>query len=340
MDLTQDAESQSVEAVTNPEQLHQELLEFSSKFKDSISQVIIGQQEILDQLVVALFCRGHVLITGVPGLAKTLLIRSLAQLFHLKFNRIQCTPDLMPSDITGVEILEESGTDRSFRFIPGPVFTNLLLADEINRTSPRTQAALLQAMQEQEVTVSGQTRTLEDPFIVFATQNPIDSEGTYPLPEAQLDRFLFNIDIRYPAEAEEIEIAKLPSTFDASPLEPIFEPELISRFQDLVNAVPMGSHLVEWVVHFIRETRPEQSRFKEVQELVEWGAGVRASQNIVRAARARAVLEGSSAVRPGHIRAILLPVLRHRIILNFSAEAEQWTTDRLIEWLIERIPFP
>ena len=339
MDLTQDAESQSVEAVTDPEQLHQELLEFSNKFKDSISQVIIGQQEILDQLVVALFCRGHVLITGVPGLAKTLLIRSLAQLFHLKFNRIQCTPDLMPSDITGVEILEEFGTDRSFRFIPGPVFTNLLLADEINRTSPRTQAALLQAMQEQEVTVSGQTRTLEDPFIVFATQNPIDSEGTYPLPEAQLDRFLFNIDIRYPAEAEEIEIAKLPSTFDASPLEPIFEPELISRFQDLVNAVPMGSHLVEWVVHFIRETRPEQSRFKEVQELVEWGAGVRASQNIVRAARARAVLEGSSAVRPENIRAILLPVLRHRIILNFSAEAEQWTTDRLIEWLIERIPF-
>ena len=298
MDLTQDTESQSEEAVADPEQLHQELLEFSSKFKDSISQVIIGQQEILDQLVVALFCRGHVLITGVPGLAKTLLIRSLAQLFHLKFNRIQCTPDLMPSDITGVEILEESGTDRSFRFIPGPVFTNLLLADEINRTSPRTQAALLQAMQEQEVTVSGQTRTLEDPFIVFATQNPIDSEGTYPLPEAQLDRFLFNIDIRYPAEAEEIEIAKLPSTFDASPLEPIFEPELISRFQNLVNAVPMGSHLVEWVVHFIRETRPEQSRFKEVQELIEWGAGVRASQNIVRAARARAVLEGSSAVRP------------------------------------------
>ena len=339
MDLTQDTESQSVEAVTDPEQLHQELLEFSNKFKDSISQVIIGQQEILDQLVVSLFCRGHVLITGVPGLAKTLLIRSLAQLFHLKFNRIQCTPDLMPSDITGVEILEESGTDRSFRFIPGPVFTNLLLADEINRTSPRTQAALLQAMQEQEVTVSGQTRTLEDPFIVFATQNPIDSEGTYPLPEAQLDRFLFNIDIRYPAEAEEIEIAKLPSTFDASPLEPIFEPELISRFQNLVNAVPMGSHLVEWVVHFIRETRPEQSRFKEVQELVEWGAGVRASQNIVRAARARAVLEGSSEVRPEHIRAILLPVLRHRIILNFSAEAEQWTTDRLIEWLIERIPF-
>ena len=339
MDLTQDAESQSAEAVSDPEQLHQELLVFSNKFKDSISQVIIGQQEILDQLVVALFCRGHVLITGVPGLAKTLLIRSLSQLFHLKFNRIQCTPDLMPSDITGVEILEESGTDRSFRFIPGPVFTNLLLADEINRTSPRTQAALLQAMQEQEVTVSGQTRTLEDPFIVFATQNPIDSEGTYPLPEAQLDRFLFNIDIRYPAEAEEIEIAKLPSTFDASPLEPIFEPELISRFQNLVNAVPMGSHLVEWVVHFIRETRPEQSRFKEVQELVEWGAGVRASQNIVRGARARAVLEGSSAVCPEHIQAILLPVLRHRIILNFSAEAEQWTTDRLIEWLIERIPF-
>ena len=310
------------------------------KIREQMGRVIVGQDSVIEQLLIALFSRGHCMLEGVPGLAKTLMISTLSRSLSMGFARIQFTPDLMPSDITGVEILEESGTDRSFRFIPGPVFTNLLLADEINRTSPRTQAALLQAMQEQEVTVSGQTRTLEDPFIVFATQNPIDSEGTYPLPEAQLDRFLFNIDIRYPAEAEEIEIAKLPSTFDASPLEPIFEPELISRFQDLVNAVPMGSHLVEWVVHFIRETRPEQSRFKEVQELVEWGAGVRASQNIVRAARARAVLEGSSAVRPEHIRAILLPVLRHRIILNFSAEAEQWTTDRLIEWLIERIPFP
>ncbi len=340
MNLTQDADNQPTEAVPDPERLHQELLDFSSKFKEAISGVIIGQEAILDQLVVALFCRGHVLITGVPGLAKTLLIRFLAQLFHLQFNRIQCTPDLMPSDITGVEILEESGNDRKFRFIPGPVFTNLLLADEINRTSPRTQAALLQAMQEHEVTVSGQTLPLEDPFIVFATQNPIDSEGTYPLPEAQLDRFLFNIDIRYPAESEEIEIALLPSTFDASPLEPIFEPGLINSFQALVNAVPMGNHLVEWVVRFIRDTRPEQSRFKEIPNLVEWGAGVRASQNIVRAARARAVLDGSTAVRPEHIRAILLPVLRHRILLNFSAEAEQWTSDCLIEWLIERTPFP
>ncbi len=340
MNLTQDADNQPTEGVPDPERLHQELLDFSSKFKEAISGVIIGQEAILDQLVVALFCRGHVLITGVPGLAKTLLIRSLAQLFHLQFNRIQCTPDLMPSDITGVEILEESGNDRKFRFISGPVFTNLLLADEINRTSPRTQAALLQAMQEHEVTVSGQTRPLEDPFIVFATQNPIDSEGTYPLPEAQLDRFLFNIDIRYPAESEEIEIAQLPSTFDASPLEPIFEPGLINSFQALVNAVPMGNHLVEWVVHFIRDTRPEQSRFDEIRNLVEWGAGVRASQNIVRAARARAVLDGSTAVRPEHIRAILLPVLRHRLLLNFSAEAEQWTSDRLIEWLIERTPFP
>ena len=340
MNLTQDADNQPTEAVPDPERLHQELLDFSSKFKEAISGVIIGQEAILDQLVVALFCRGHVLITGVPGLAKTLLIRSLAQLFHLQFNRIQCTPDLMPSDITGVEILEESGNDRKFRFISGPVFTNLLLADEINRTSPRTQAALLQAMQEHEVTVSGQTRPLEDPFIVFATQNPIDSEGTYPLPEAQLDRFLFNIDIRYPVESEEIEIAQLPSTFDASPLEPIFEPGLINSFQALVNAVPMGNHLVEWVVRFIRDTRPEQSRFEEIRNLVEWGAGARASQNIVRAARARAVLDGSTAVRPEHIRAILLPVLRHRLLLNFSAEAEQWTSDRLIEWLIERTPFP
>ena len=245
MDLTQDAESQSVEAVTDPEQLHQELLEFSSKFKDSISQVIIGQQEILDQLVVALFCRGHVLITGVPGLAKTLLIRSLAQLFHLKFNRIQCTPDLMPSDITGVEILEESGTDRSFRFIPGPVFTNLLLADEINRTSPRTQAALLQAMQEQEVTVSGQTRTLEDPFIVFATQNPIDSEGTYPLPEAQLDRFMMEVQIDYPDLDAERAMVLATTTNSASDIKAIACSETATAFPPplLATEAPNSANL-------------------------------------------------------------------------------------------------
>ncbi len=325
------------------EELHQRLLDFPTRFKSAISEIIVGQEEVLEQLVVALFCRGHVLITGVPGLAKTLLIRSLARLFQLQFNRIQCTPDLMPSDITGVEILEETaGTsgERSFRFIRGPVFTHLLLADEINRTSPRTQAALLQAMQEHQVTVAGQTHFLSNPFIVFATQNPIDSEGTYPLPEAQLDRFLFNIDIRYPDVDEEVRIAELPSTLDASQLKPIFEPALIPGFQELVEAVPVGQHLTEWVVRFVRSTRPDKSDFEEVRQFVEWGAGVRASQNIVRAAQARALLDGASAVRPEHIQSVLLPVLRHRIILNFSAEADQRTTPQMIENLLDQLPFP
>lgn len=321
------------------ELLHQQLLEFPRQFKEEIHKIVIGQESILDLLVIALFCNGHVLLTGVPGLAKTLLIKTLSSLFNLEFNRIQCTPDLMPSDISGVEILEDSPQtihERHFRFIKGPVFTNLLLADEINRTSPRTQAALLQAMQEKQVTVAGKTYHLPAPFIVFATQNPIDSEGTYPLPEAQLDRFLFNVNIGYPSLEEEIQIAERPSWTQPSELTAIFESGMLSKFQKLVAAVPVAPHLVQWIVQFVRATRPQESDYDIVKQFVEWGAGVRASQNIVMAARAKALLAGENVVAIEHIHAVLKPVLRHRIIINFIGEAEKWTVDRIINLLIEQ----
>ncbi len=322
----------------NIEELHEALLAFPKRFKSEISKVIVGQEEILDLLTVALFCNGHVLLTGVPGLAKTLLIRSLSALFHLNFNRIQCTPDLMPSDITGVEILDEvpHGSERHFRFIHGPVFTNLLLADEINRTSPRTQAALLQAMQEKQVTVVGKTYHLDEPFIVFATQNPIDSEGTYPLPEAQLDRFLFNIELDYPPLMEEIEIAAQSHQSAIAQLQPIVDQATVLRFQTVVPELPLASHLVEWIVKFVRATRPSETTHDGVKRFVEWGAGVRASQNIVLASKAKALLSGRSAVTIEDIRAVLRPILRHRLIINFVGEAEGWTSDRIIDQLLEQ----
>lgn len=320
------------------ETLHKALLAFPEKFKKEVSKIIVGQEDILDLMIVALFCNSHVLLTGVPGLAKTLLIRTVASLFHLHFNRVQCTPDLMPSDITGVEILDETthGHERQFRFVKGPVFTNLLLADEINRTSPRTQAALLQAMQEKQITIVGKTYTLEEPFIVFATQNPIDSEGTYLLPEAQLDRFLFNISIDYPSKQEEIEIATQNKAFQQSAnLEPILDQSQLLQFQKLVQDVPIAQHLVEWIVEFVRETRPGESTNGDVKRFVEWGAGVRASQNIVMAARAKALLSGRNAVASDDIRAVLPSILRHRIIINFVGEAEGWNSDRIINHLLK-----
>ncbi len=321
------------------EQLHHSLISFPQQFKQEIAKVIVGQEKTLDLMMVALLCNGHVLLTGVPGLAKTLLIKAAASLFHLDFNRIQCTPDLMPSDITGVEILEEAhGTERGFRFIKGPVFTNLLLADEINRTSPRTQAALLQAMQEKQVTVSGQTHLLAPPFIVFATQNPIDSEGTYLLPEAQLDRFLFNIAMDYPSLAEEMEIATQTQQIHSS-LEPILDQARLLEFQKLVHEMPIPQYLVQWIVNYVRATRPQKEAHEDVRRFVEWGAGVRASQNIVTAARAKALLSGHNAVTTDDIQAVLHPILRHRIIVNFAGEAEGWNSDQIIDRLLEQHPF-
>ncbi|MGK5090673.1 MoxR family ATPase [Deltaproteobacteria bacterium TL4] len=321
---------------------HEALLGFNKQFKAEIGKVIVGQESIVEMLVIALFCKGHVLLTGVPGLAKTLLVKTLSSLFHLDFNRIQCTPDLMPSDITGGEILSESieTGQRHFCFIQGPVFTNLLLADEINRTSPRTQAALLQAMQERQITASGKTYDLPNPFIVFATQNPIDSEGTYPLPEAQLDRFLFNVEMTYPSEKEEARIAELPAAEYQELLTPVFEPRVLLDCQKLVRAVPITHDLLSWVVRFVRATRPQESKVDFIQNYVEWGAGVRASQNIVMAARAKALLSGDSAVKLEHVRAVIVPVLRHRIILNFVGEAEKWNSELVIEKLLELYQTP
>ena len=316
------------------EAIHARLREFPVQFRAEIHRVIVGQEEVLDQLLIALLCNGHVLLTGVPGLAKTLLIKTLANLFRLNFNRIQCTPDLMPSDISGVEILDENEQERRFRFIEGPVFTNLLLADEINRTSPRTQAALLQAMQEKQVTVAGKTYQLTHPFIVFATQNPIDSEGTYPLPEAQLDRFLFNVEVEYPSAEEEAEIA-VQSQSQSQEVNAFFDGSDLLKIQKLVDEVPIAPHVVDWIVQLVRATRPQDSSVEPIKKYVEWGAGVRASQNLVRAARAHALLKGDSVVNKEHVRYVAPSVLRHRIIVNFIGEAEQWTPIRLIELLLE-----
>ena len=321
--------------------LHETLLAFPQQFKQEIQKVIVGQEPILDLMLTALLCNGHVLLTGVPGLAKTLLVKTVASVFQLSYNRVQCTPDLMPSDITGVEILEEAaqGQERNFRFVQGPLFTHLLLADEINRTSPRTQAALLQAMQEKQVTMVGKTYSLQAPFIVFATQNPIDSEGTYLLPEAQLDRFLFNLSIDYPTLEEEIAIAAQLPLNGSSTLQPILDRSYLLEFQKLVQAFPMPESLVTWIVHFVRATRPKESTQEVVNRFVEWGAGVRASQYIVLAAKAKALLSGKNVTTSKDVEAVLFPILRHRILINFVGEAEGWESERIIRLLLETQPY-
>lgn len=320
------------------EKLLGEFINFPKHFKDELGKIIIGQETVIDLLLVSLLCQGHVLLTGVPGLAKTLLIRSLAQLFHLDFNRIQCTPDLMPSDITGFEVLDESQNHqgRTLRFIEGPVFTHLLLVDEINRASPRTQAALLQAMQEKMVSNAGKHYPLSDPFIVFATQNPIDSEGTYPLPEAQLDRFLLQIDVPYPSAEQERKIALQWMPNAQVQLQPLFHQEQLLAFGQLVQSFPIGQALVDWIVEFVRMTRPQENSPSLIKNYVEWGAGVRASQFVVRAAKARGLLQGRVAVSAEDVHDILIPVLQHRLILNFKAQAEGKTAVILLQSLLQQ----
>ena len=314
------------------------LTESRDRFNMEISKRIVGQQEIIDHILIALLCRGHTLIVGVPGLAKTLLIKSIAELLDLNFSRIQFTPDLMPSDITGTEIIEEDHNTgkREFRFFKGPVFGNLILADEINRTPPKTQAALLEAMQEHNVTTAGQTYILEEPFFVLATQNPIEQEGTYPLPEAQLDRFMFNIKIDYPDHEEEVEIVKSTTSGIDNELNIIINRGDLLLYQDLVRRVPIADNVIEFAVDLVSKTRPQSDKaFAAVSGWIEWGAGPRASQYLVLGAKAKAVLDGRPAPEIDDIKAMARPVLRHRLITNFNAEAEGLSTDDILSILLE-----
>ncbi|KAA0224955.1 MoxR family ATPase [candidate division KSB1 bacterium] len=305
---------------------------------DEISKVIVGQKEVINQLLIALLANGHCLLVGVPGLAKTLLISTLARVLELKFSRIQFTPDLMPSDITGTEIIEEdvSTGRKAFRFVRGPVFANIVLADEINRTPPKTQAALLQAMQEHEVSVAGQTHKLPEPFFVLATQNPIEQEGTYPLPEAQLDRFMFNLWVDYPSSEEEKLIVKNTTGGNIANLREILNAAKISELQRLVREVPVADNVVDYAVHLARQTRPNQNDVpKFIKDWISWGAGPRASQYLVLGAKTRAILDGRPTPDIEDIRAVAKPVLRHRLVTNFSAEAEGVTTVQIIDELIK-----
>jgi len=313
------------------------------KLKSEIAKVIIGQEQIVDDLLTAIFARGHCLMIGVPGLAKTLMVRTIAQAIDLDFNRIQFTPDLMPSDITGTEIIEEdraSGT-RKFRFVKGPVFANILLADEINRTPPKTQAALLQAMQELQVTVGGQTYDLPRPFFVLATQNPIEQEGTYPLPEAQLDRFMFDIRIGYPKPADELQIAKATTADVEVTLAKILGGADILKLQQIVRKLPISDHVALYAVNLARASRPGDEIAPAVtKEFVNWGCGTRAVQYLVLGAKARAAIAGEYNVSCAHVRDVARLVMRHRIITNFHAEAEGMTSDKVVEKLLDTVGEP
>ncbi len=308
------------------------------QIKHEIAKVIIGQDQIINNLLVSLLSRGHCLLVGVPGLAKTLLIKTLAEVLDLKFSRIQFTPDLMPSDITGTEIIDEDTVSkkRYFRFIRGPVFANIILADEINRTPPKTQAALLEAMQEHRVTAAGETHVLEEPFFVLATQNPIEQEGTYPLPEAQLDRFMFNLWLDYPSVDEEIKIIK-QTTSDYNPqLKKILNAQELVFFQDLIKRVPVADNVIQYAVNFVNKTRPVNGTAQQfIKDWISWGAGPRASQYLILAAKTKAVMEGRFTPSIDDVKTFLVPVLRHRIIPNFSAEADGINSVEIISRLIE-----
>jgi MoxR-like ATPase len=305
-----------------------------------VRKAIYGQQDVIDHLLIALFAKGHCLLMGVPGLAKTLLISTLAEILDMSFNRIQFTPDLMPSDITGTDILEEDHATgkRFFKFIKGPIFSNLLLADEINRTPPKTQAALLQSMQEYKVSAGGTTYPLDLPFMVFATQNPIEQEGTYPLPEAQLDRFMFFVNVDYPATEDEFQIVKNTTIVRDLSFKKVLSPAEIVELQQLVRRVPVSDEVIRYAVRLARATRPTKDDAPDfVREYLSWGAGPRASQFLVLGAKARAILQGRHHADKEDIRALAVPVLRHRLVTNFHAEAQKITSDQLITRLLETV---
>ncbi len=306
--------------------------------KKEIAKVIVGQEEIIDQLLISLLARGHCLLVGVPGLAKTLLIKTLARVFDLKFSRIQFTPDLMPSDITGTEIIEEnvSTGEKHFRFVEGPVFANIVLADEINRTPPKTQSALLEAMQEHRVTAAGNTYVLKEPFFVLATQNPIEQEGTYPLPEAQLDRFMFNLWLDYPSKEEEIEIVKSTTSMYEAELHQVLNADQIIQYQDLVRKVPVADNVIKYAVELVNITRPGANGSPDfIKNWLSWGAGPRASQFLILGAKVRALLQGRHTPDIDDVRAMTGPVLRHRIVTNFNAEADGVAAIQIVQKLLD-----
>lgn len=315
-------------------QLNQKYTELSAE----IGKVIVGQDDIIKQLTMAIISQGHALLVGVPGLAKTLLIQTISRVLDLEFNRIQFTPDLMPSDITGTEIIEEdvSTGRKNFKFVKGPLFANIILADEINRTPPKTQSALLEAMQEHRITAAGETYTLAEPFFVLATQNPIEQEGTYPLPEAQLDRFMFNLWVSYPTETEEVEIVRSTTSSYRPELNVIMTGEEIRKYQELVRRVPVADGLVEFAVDLVSRTRPNTPKApKFINDWISWGAGPRASQYLILGAKAKAILEGRFTPDKDDIIAVARPVLRHRLITNFNAEADGVDILQIIDRLLE-----
>ncbi len=305
-----------------------------------LRKVIVGQDEVVEEVLMALFTGGHCLITGVPGLAKTLLIRTLADVLDLEFKRIQFTPDLMPSDITGTEILDDEQGVRRLRFVKGPIFAQIILADEINRTPPKTQAALLEAMQEYHVTAAGRTYALDRPFFVLATQNPIELEGTYPLPEAQLDRFMFNIVINYLSEDDEVRVVTQTTGADLPPPQRVLSGPDILQYQELVRQVVIAEEVARYAVRLTQASRPREGAPEFVEKWVKWGAGLRASQALVRGAKARALMRGRYHVSIGDIQALAKPILRHRVMTNFYAESERITPDAIVDRLIETVPPP
>jgi MoxR-like ATPase len=320
-----------------------ELLEVAARLRAEVAGRIVGQEKVLDEILMALLAGGHALLVGVPGLAKTLMIRSVSEAMRLGFRRIQFTPDLVPSDITGTEVMEEDATSHSrlFRFVQGPIFANIVLADEINRAPPRTQAALLEAMQEHSVTVAGETMPLPAPFFVLATQNPIEQEGTYPLPEAQLDRFLFDIRVSYPDEDAEVAILRNTTGREYAPLGAVIDAAQTIALQHMVRDVPFADVVLQYVARLVRATRPdESSAIPAVRQFVRWGAGPRAGQALVLGAKAHALLAGRNAVTPADIKRVAHPVLRHRVLLNFAAEAEGLSAERIVDDLLEHVPMP
>jgi MoxR-like ATPase len=332
--VTVDAESRALNA--------ESLIEAVGRLRAEIGKRIVGQDQVVEEILMAMVAGGHALLVGVPGLAKTLMIKSVADAMRLDFRRIQFTPDLVPSDITGTEILEEGANgSRAFRFVRGPVFANIVLADEINRAPPRTQAALLEAMQEHSVTAAGQTMQLPEPFFVLATQNPIEQEGTYPLPEAQLDRFLFDIRVGYPSEAEEVAILRATTGRGIGRISPVFDADEAMALQRLVRELPCSDVVLNYAAQLVRASRPAEAKAPAlVKQYLRWGAGPRAGQALILGAKASALLNGRAAVSPADIQRVALPVLRHRVLLNFAAEAEGVDAERIVQTLVSGVPAP